>query len=89
MVSRQTVSKVVNLSPREREIVSLLSMGHKFSAVASLLKCSSHTVNEHMRRVRLKLGTSSTLATCVMVAVSCDYREKGNLRSSGRNNKRK
>ena len=47
------------LSPREQEIVRLVSYGHPNKAIARQLAISQHTVNTHVRRIFDKLGVSS------------------------------
>ncbi len=47
------------LSPREQEIVQLVSSGHPNKAIARQLAISQHTVNTHVRRIFDKLGVNS------------------------------
>jgi two-component system nitrate/nitrite response regulator NarL len=47
------------LSPREQEIVRLVSSGHPNKTIAHKLAISQHTVNTHVRRIFLKLGVNS------------------------------
>ena len=47
------------LSPREQEIVRLVSYGHPNKAIARKLAISQHTVNTHVRRIFDKLGVNS------------------------------
>lgn len=47
------------LSPREQEIVRLVSIGHPNKTIALKLAISQHTVNTHVRRIFGKLGVSS------------------------------
>lgn len=47
------------LSPREQEIVRLVSIGHPNKMIALKLAISQHTVNTHVRRIFGKLGVSS------------------------------
>ncbi|MCL4861412.1 MAG: response regulator transcription factor [Caldilineaceae bacterium] len=47
------------LSPREQEIVHLVSSGHPNKSIARKLAISQHTVNTHVRRIFDKLGVSS------------------------------
>ena len=46
-------------SPREQEIVRLVSYGHPNKAIARQLAISQHTVNTHVRRIFDKLGVNS------------------------------
>jgi DNA-binding NarL/FixJ family response regulator len=48
----------VALTERELEIVSLLSSGHSVPEIAGLLRISPHTVENHKRRIYVKLGVS-------------------------------
>jgi two-component system, NarL family, nitrate/nitrite response regulator NarL len=47
------------LSPREQEIVRMVSNGHPTKVIASLLNISCWTVTAHLRRVFTKLGVTS------------------------------
>jgi two-component system nitrate/nitrite response regulator NarL len=47
------------LSPREQEIVRLVSNGHPNKTIARKLAISQHTVNTHLRRIFDKLGVNS------------------------------
>jgi DNA-binding CsgD family transcriptional regulator len=47
------------LSPREQEIVRLVSSGHPNKTIAHKLAISQHTVNTHVRRIFIKLGVNS------------------------------
>jgi DNA-binding CsgD family transcriptional regulator len=47
------------LSPREREIVRLVSNGYANKSIAHKLAISQHTVNTHVRRIFGKLGVNS------------------------------
>lgn len=50
------------LSPREREIARMASLGYPNKAIASVLEISSWTVSSHLRRIFVKLGVSSRAA---------------------------
>jgi DNA-binding CsgD family transcriptional regulator len=52
----------VQLSPREREIVRLVALGHSNKIIADVLSISSWTVCTHLRRIFAKLGVSSRAA---------------------------
>ncbi len=52
----------VALSPREREIVRLVALGHSNKIIADVLNISSWTVCTHMRRIFAKLGVGSRAA---------------------------
>jgi two-component system nitrate/nitrite response regulator NarL len=47
------------LTPREREIVSALSTGHRVGAIAGRLGVSEHTVRNHLKAVYRKLDVHS------------------------------
>jgi DNA-binding CsgD family transcriptional regulator len=49
------------LSPREREVASLLMQGKRPSEIASGLQLSIHTVRNHLRLVYRKLGVHSQI----------------------------
>ena len=48
-----------SLTPREREIVSALSNGHRVGAIAGRLRVSEHTVRNHLKAVYRKLDVHS------------------------------
>jgi len=48
------------LSAREKEVLRLLLAGHGAKSGARELGLSVHTINEHLREARRKLGTSSS-----------------------------
>jgi len=48
-----------SLTPREREIVSALSTGHRVGAIAGRLGVSEHTVRNHLKAVYRKLDVHS------------------------------
>jgi len=48
-----------SLSPREQEIVRLVSSGHANKTIAHKLAISQHTVNTHVRRIFGKLGVNT------------------------------
>ncbi len=50
------------LSPREHEIVRMVSQGHPNKVIADVLGISSWTVCTHMRRIFAKLGVTSRAA---------------------------
>jgi DNA-binding CsgD family transcriptional regulator len=49
------------LTPREKEIVTLLSKGKDYKEVAYLLDISFETVHSHLKNVRLKLDAVNTM----------------------------
>ena len=58
----------VPLTPREREIVRLVALGHSNKVIANVLSISSWTVCTHLRRVFAKLGVGSRAAMVAHVA---------------------
>jgi two-component system, NarL family, nitrate/nitrite response regulator NarL len=56
------------LSPREREIVRMVALGHQNKAIAGVLHISSWTVSTHLRRIFTKLGVSSRAAMVAKVS---------------------
>jgi DNA-binding NarL/FixJ family response regulator len=48
-----------SLSPRESEVVQLLTEGHRVSTIARSLFISPHTVRNHLQSVYRKVGVSS------------------------------
>jgi DNA-binding CsgD family transcriptional regulator len=53
---------VRSLSPREREIVRMISEGYTNKMVAAVLDISLWTVSTHLRRIFSKLGVSTRAA---------------------------
>ncbi len=51
--------KPPKLSPRQSEILRLISRGKSNSEIADALKISKHTVGAHIKVVMLKLGAHS------------------------------
>jgi DNA-binding CsgD family transcriptional regulator len=56
------------LSGREREVLRLLLVGHDAKSMANALELSVHTVNEHLRDARRKLGVSSSREAARLMA---------------------
>lgn len=50
------------LTPREREVLTLMAQGHDPAAIARLLWLSVHTVRDHVKSVLAKLDARSQLA---------------------------
>jgi len=59
-----------SLSPREREIVRMVALGHQNKVIAAVLNISSWTVCTHVRRIFTKLGVTSRAA---MVAKAAEF----------------
>jgi FixJ family two-component response regulator len=51
--------KVLNLSPRLRQVLSLLLAGHSLKEVAQKLELSEHTVGDYVKRIYKHLSVSS------------------------------
>jgi len=51
--------EVVDLSPREREVLELLARGYLYKEIAEMLKISVQTVNTYIRRIYEKLHVRS------------------------------
>ena len=49
------------LTPREAEVLGLVAQGYEYRDVANRLCISPHTVDAHMRAIRLKLGVTNTV----------------------------
>lgn len=59
-----------SLSPREREIVRMVALGHPNKVIAAVLNISSWTVCTHLRRIFAKLGVTSRAAMVAKAAES-------------------
>lgn len=55
------------LSEREKQVLRLLLHGHDAKSIARELQLSVHTVNEHLRESRRKMGVSSSRAAARML----------------------
>ncbi len=63
VLSRVTAaSPAVSLSPRERQIATLVARGLPTKAIAAALSISAWTVCTHLRRIYHRLGVSSRAA---------------------------
>jgi DNA-binding NarL/FixJ family response regulator len=58
----------VTLSPREMQIITMISEGMSYTRIAEQLDISAHTVSTHRRNIMQKLGVNNTAAV-VMYAV--------------------
>lgn len=59
-ITRVNLSQEKNpLSPREREILQLLSKGMRFSEISEVLNISNHTVTAHIKKIYKKLQVHS------------------------------
>ena len=61
------------LSPREREVLDLVSSGCTYRQVARRMGITRHTVDTYLRRVRAKTGTA-TIAELTRLAVRLESR---------------
>ncbi len=64
------------LSPREREIVWMVSKGHTNLAIADVLGISTSTVSTYLRRIFTKLRVKSR-AAMVAYVLGAEYRSRG------------
>ena len=55
---RRHAATYAGLTPREREVLRLLALGHSAGEVAEQLVMSAHTAETHRRNIHRKLGTS-------------------------------
>jgi DNA-binding CsgD family transcriptional regulator len=55
-------NSLVQLSPREQEIVRMVAEGHPNKVIAAILNISSWTVGTHLRRIFAKFGVGSRAA---------------------------
>jgi DNA-binding NarL/FixJ family response regulator len=68
------MNKLPELSPREREVFSLISKGECDKAIGDVLKISEHTVDNHVRHVFTKLRLAgivvkSRTSVCILYAL--------------------
>ncbi|MFL1465544.1 PA1136 family autoinducer-binding transcriptional regulator [Marinobacter sp. HN1S83] len=57
-----------NLSKREREVLSWTAVGRRHADIAATLGLSRRTVENHLRRIRIRLGVATT-AEAIRVAI--------------------
>ncbi len=57
--ARSPVGDSHDLSPREREVLTLIAQGHKLAEVAENLSISPHTAGDHVKSIYRKLNISS------------------------------
>ena len=55
----QSDGEIIELSPREREVLELLARGYLYKEIAEMLKISVQTVNTYIRRIYEKLHVRS------------------------------
>jgi len=73
------------LSPREREIVRMVSDGHPNKVIAGVLNISPWTVCTHLRRIFAKLGVNSRAALVShLLEIHASDREPAPMRIEGR-----
>jgi DNA-binding NarL/FixJ family response regulator len=66
----QAAERLVTLTPREREVLSLLVEGEDVAGIAGLLFISPETARTHVQRVLRKLGVHSRLEAIALVATT-------------------
>lgn len=60
-------TRLARLSPREREVLVLLSQGTQVADIVTALGVAETTVRSHIRSIRRKLGVGSQLAAVAVV----------------------
>ncbi|AUH63340.1 PA1136 family autoinducer-binding transcriptional regulator [Paracoccus zhejiangensis] len=55
-----------SLSPREREVLSWIAAGRRQNEIAATLNLSERTVENHLRRIRRRLGVTTTAQAVTM-----------------------
>jgi two-component system, NarL family, nitrate/nitrite response regulator NarL len=66
----RAAERLVALTPREREVLSLLVEGHDAAGMAAVLFISPETARTHVQRVLRKLGVHSRLEAVTLVATT-------------------
>ena len=64
-----------NLTPRENEVAALAVAGASYKKIADALKIGTRTVEDHLARLRKKIGAASAYET---VAILSRYRIRKN-----------
>jgi DNA-binding CsgD family transcriptional regulator len=80
----QSRSATPPLSPREQEIVRMVSQGFPNKVIAGVLNISSWTVSTHLRRIFAKLGVTSRAAMVAQILEVRTLREQLNARGAMR-----
>lgn len=57
---RKNLAKFLSLTPREREVLQLVALGKSSIEIAVQLYISAETVNSHRKKIKSKLGISTT-----------------------------
>ena len=57
--------EIVNLTRREKEVLTWVARGKSNSVIADIVGISQHTVNGYLRRIYLKTGTSDRTSAAV------------------------
>ena len=55
----------VRLTPREREVLRWIAVGKTVDEIGGILNVSSHTVTEHLKKIRTKLEATNTVHALV------------------------
>jgi DNA-binding CsgD family transcriptional regulator len=66
---------VFNLTPRENEVAALAAAGASYKKIAAALNIGTRTVEDHLTRLRKKIGATSAYDT---VAILSKYRVRRN-----------
>ena len=69
-IRAEATREPVTLSPREREVLQLMSEGKSNDQIAAELFVSVHTVRSHVQNIIQKLGAHSKLETVAMAVRS-------------------
>lgn len=59
--SRSALERAEQLSPREKDVIVWVATGRTMIEIGRMLGISPHTVEEHLKSVRFKLGTANTV----------------------------
>ena len=81
--SQSLAPDLVNLTPRELEVLNLLAQGYAYKEIADTLAISMPTVATHIRRIYEKLHVHSR----AQAVAKCTYIPMGDLRPSGASNR--
>ncbi|MGW0948578.1 response regulator [Streptomyces sp. NPDC002623] len=76
-----TPGRLAELTPREREMVTLVAKGLSNDGIAQFFQLSRHTVKTHINRAMTKLGVSER-AQLVVIAYECGLVKPGSQPSA-------
>lgn len=66
VIGQRRASRLSDVTPREREILALVCLGHSNREIADRLVISEHTVRTHIQNIRTKLNVRSKMEAALV-----------------------